>query len=310
MLTHQPIMVNEVLNGLSIQPRGIYIDATFGRGGHSAAILQALDKDGILIAFDQDPEAAHYATHHFTYKKDKRFRFMHQNFSTLEDTLNNQGMMGACHGILLDVGVSSPQLDDPQRGFSFQQSGPLDMRMNPDEGTSARQWLIHNDEQTIANTLWQYGQERLSRRIARAIKQALQRDALQTTADLSKLVQSMTPTPAYKHPEKRTFQALRIVVNNELNILKETLDQAWRALVHKGRLAILSFHSLEHQTVKQFIKDYNTQNEHIPKNIPIQPNKQKRVQLIRKCTAKEIEITNNPRARSAQLHILEKLTPA
>ena len=293
-------MVAEVTKHLITDTDGVYVDGTFGRGGHSAALLEQLSAKATLFAIDQDLEAIDYGHNHFS---DDRLQLIHDNFSNISAAMSDKD--GAIDGIFLDVGVSSPQLDEAHRGFSFQQSGPLDMRMDRSTGLTARQWLLKNDEPTIANALWEFGQERHSRTIAKHIKSALKKDGLHSTTELAKLVSAIVKREKNKHPATRTFQALRLVVNDEIPALEKTLEQCHALLKSKGRLATLTFHSLEHQVIKQFRKIKSGVPD-VPRGLPVTHN-QSTIKLIAKTTPSAAEISKNPRARSAQLTVIEKI---
>ena len=291
---------------MNIKPDGIYIDGTFGRGGHSRALLKRLGENGRLIAIDQDPEAIEYANTHI---KDKRFEIQYGSFEDVKTFCEARGLVGKVDGLLLDLGVSSPQLDDADRGFSFMREGPLDMRMNPKEGLSAKDWLKQVDEKTLKLVLQNYGEERFSGRIAREIKEASERDELQTTLDLANLIKQVSPkTEKNKHPATRTFQAIRIAVNRELDVLKNVLESAVEILAPGGRLSVISFHSLEDRIVKVFIRDQSM----IKDLFPDSPILIEVIEPVLKKVGKPIfpsteECKQNSRSRSAVLRIAEKL---
>lgn len=304
--THFSVLLQESLDGLNIKPDGIYIDGTFGRGGHSLALLNRLGENGRLIAIDQDPEAIEFANTHI---KDKRFEIQYGSFENLKSYCESRGLVGKIDGLLLDLGVSSPQLDDAERGFSFMREGPLDMRMNPEEGLSAKDWLKTVDEKTLKLVLQNYGEERFSGRLAREIKEASDRDELQTTLDLANLVKRVSPkTEKNKHPATRTFQAIRIAVNRELDVLKNVLESAVEVLAPEGRLSVISFHSLEDRIAKVFIRDQSRIKDLFPDS-PIQIEI---VEPVMKKVGKPIfpskeECQQNSRSRSAVLRVAEKL---
>lgn len=304
--THFSVLLNESLDGLNIKPDGVYIDGTFGRGGHSRALLGRLGEKGRLIAIDQDPEAIEYANQHI---QDSRFEIQYGSFEEVKSYCETRGLVGKVDGLLLDLGVSSPQLDDAERGFSFMREGPLDMRMNPEEGLSAKAWLKQVDEKTLKLVLQNYGEERFSGRIAREIKEASERDELQTTLDLANLVKRVSPkTEKNKHPATRTFQAIRIAVNRELDVLKNVLESAVEVLAPGGRLSVISFHSLEDRIVKVFIRDQSKIKDLFPDS-PIQLEV---IEPVIKKVGKPIfpsteECKQNSRSRSAVLRIAEKL---
>jgi len=299
-------MLQEAVAGLGVSGEGIYIDCTFGRGGHSRIILSQLNKNGHLLAIDQDPEAVAYAKQAFL---EPQFEIQQGSFEALEAYCADRGWLGQVDGILIDLGVSSPQLDEAERGFSFMRSGPLDMRMNPQSGLSAKEWLMQTDEKTLAQVIRQYGEEKFSGRIARHIKEAIAAGVLNTTLDLANIVKKASPkTEKHKHPATRTFQAIRIAVNRELDVLKTVLEASVRVLKPGGRLSVISFHSLEDRIVKQFIRDQSRLKDLFPDS-PIELEVVKPV--LKKIgkpifpTSKECE--ENPRSRSAVLRIAERL---
>lgn len=292
---HQSVLLKEAIEALALFPTGIFVDATFGRGGHSQAIIKNLNEQGRLIALDKDPEAIQYAKLHF---KDKRFSVFHSAFSQLEEVLTQYDLSGKVDGVLLDLGVSSPQLDAAERGFSFQQDGPLDMRMNPEIGLSASQWLMQASEQEIADTLFYLGEERFSRRIAKAIIEAQAVHPIETTSALVEIIKKAQPIrDRHKHPATRTFQALRLRVNQELEELEQVLPQIVNILKPGGRMAVISFHSLEDRIVKQFMKKNGRFSEENPHPA---------LQLIAKIKPSREETQSNPRSRSALLRVAEK----
>ncbi len=304
---HFPVMQGEVLSGLDIKPSGVYVDATFGRGGHSAAILQCLNDDGRLIAVDRDPDAIAVARQRFA--QESRFSIEQVAFAGLSDVLERRGLMGGVDGLLMDLGVSSPQLDNAARGFSFRQDGPLDMRMDPTSGISASDWLCQAGEGEIAQVLREYGEERFARRIARAIVNARQQTPIETTQQLATIVAAANPAwEKGKDPATRSFQALRIIVNRELDQLQLCLDQVVDILAVGGRLAVISFHSLEDRMVKRFIRR-QSQGDVVPRGMPI-TGAQQNITMRRIGPAQrpsQEEINENMRSRSAVLRVAEKL---
>lgn len=304
--SHYSVLLTESVDGLAIKPEGIYIDGTFGRGGHSRHILNSLGEKGLLLAIDQDPEAIEFAKQNFT---DARFSIQYGSFEHLIDYCLARGWVGKVDGLLLDLGVSSPQLDDAERGFSFMREGPLDMRMNPQAGLSAKEWLAEVDESTLKLVLQNYGEERFSGRIAREIKEASALGALNTTTDLANLVKRVSPkTEKNKHPATRTFQAIRIAVNHELDVLKKVLEAAVTILAPGGRLSVISFHSLEDRIVKVFMRDQSM----IKDLFPDSPILIEVVEPVLKRVGKPVfptaeECRQNPRSRSAVLRIAEKI---
>lgn len=285
---HIPVMDQEVLECLAIKPNGIYIDATFGRGGHSEAILEKLDSEGFLLAIDKDPAAMEYAK--VLLNQDARFMFERGSFAKMAQYARLRDWMGKVSGIVFDLGVSSPQLETPERGFSFMRDGPLDMRMDPTSGLAARTWLSKAKESEIADVLWEFGEERFSKRIAKAIVQARKMVPITRTLQLSELIMHAIPYKHKgKHPATRSFQAIRIFINQELFDLKQGLVGGIELLRTGGRLIVISFHSLEARIIKQCIQ------ENIGK-----------VRLITKRCVSKAEMLKNPRSRSAVMRVLEK----
>ncbi len=301
---HQSVMFNESIDALNIKTDGIYIDATFGRGGHAQGILNKLGEQGKLIAFDQDISAIKYAHKHFT---DNRLALIHSAFSNMLNIITEQGLMGKIDGILMDLGVSSPQLDNAQRGFSFKADGPLDMRMNQTIGMSAAQWLESANKEEIANVIYQFGDEKKSRHIATKIKKYQQKHTLETTLALANIVSSVVKGQKNKHPATRTFQAIRIFINQELKQLTDVLVQSKDILSKGGRLSIISFHSIEDRIVKRFIQK-NSRQKTLPKGLPIIEHKIEKTYLqdLGKYFASKAEISSNCRARSAILRVASK----
>ncbi len=305
--THQPVLLAEVLTGLSIKPDGIYVDGTFGRGGHAGAILAVLGPEGRLLAMDRDPQAIRSAEQQFG--DDPRFEIEQGAFTMLSNMIAQRQLQGRVNGLLLDLGVSSPQLDDASRGFSFSEDGPLDMRMDPASGISAAKWLETASESEISRVLKTFGEERFSRRIARSIVATRQETPLQTTRQLAGLVAAAVPVrEKNKHPATRSFQAIRIFINSELDEIAAVLDQVIEVLAPQGRLAVISFHSLEDRIVKRFIRD-EYRGEQAPPEFPLAgmdyvPRLKPVGKAIR---ASEAELNDNPRARSAVLRVAERL---
>lgn len=305
-LHHQPVLLQEVIDGLAIDPNGIYIDATFGRGGHCREILKRLGAQGHLLAFDKDPQAIEAAA---DLASDSRFEIVHATFSEITQHVESRGWLEKVNGILMDLGVSSPQLDDPARGFSFTREGPLDMRMNPTQGTDAATWVNQASEEDIARVLFEYGEERYARRIAKAIVNEREVAPLRTTKQLADLIAKASPTQERsKHPATRTFQALRIYINRELEELTACLKECLQVLSVGGRLCVISFHSLEDRIVKRFIQREAHGDPHLH-DLPIRDQEVKR--RLKKCGGlirpTSLETENNVRARSARLRIAEKL---
>jgi len=307
MQAHTPVLLDEVLAGLNLKPAGRYCDATFGRGGHTAAILAQLAPEGRVIAIDRDPEAIRAAAVQFG--AEPRLTVIRGSFGRLGECVRQAGLNGELDGVLLDLGVSSPQLDAAGRGFSFMQDGPLDMRMDNESGPTAAQWLARATEREITDTLFALGEERFARRIARAIVQTRSERALTRTADLATLVASAVPTrEPGKHPATRTFQALRMRVNDELEALAAALPQALGLLAAGGRLCVISFHSLEDRAVKRFIQR-ESQGDPVYAGLPdVPPHARPRLRRIgRAIRASDAEVARNPRARSAVLRVAERL---
>ncbi|HJR10691.1 MAG TPA: 16S rRNA (cytosine(1402)-N(4))-methyltransferase RsmH [Rhodanobacteraceae bacterium] len=303
-LEHIPVMRDAVLAGLAPQPAGRYLDGTFGRGGHARAVLDRLGPRGCLLVMDRDPEAIAHARREFG--SDPRVAIRHANFSGMGEW---DRALAGLDGVLLDLGVSSPQLDDAARGFSFQSDAPLDMRMDPATGESAADFLARADEREIADVLFRYGEERMSRRIARAIVVRRAEAPLHTTRGLAELVErTLGRRERNKHPATRTFQALRLRVNDELGSLERALPAAVEVLKPGGRLAVISFHSLEDRIVKQFIR--GPQPAPARRGLP-QPEKTPAPlhAIGRAQKADAGEVARNPRARSAVLRIAEKVAP-
>ncbi len=304
---HQPVLLEEALAALNVNPAGRYVDGTFGRGGHSAAILDALGEEGRLLALDKDPAAIEAANQRFA--GDPRFLIRQDSFAMMNAQVEALGWTHQIDGILLDLGVSSPQLDDARRGFSFQKDGPLDMRMNPQQGQSAAEWLAEAREQDIATVLKEYGEERFAKRIARAIVQARKEKAITTTKQLSEIVAAANPAwEKGKDPATRSFQAIRIYINRELDDLDEVLQQTVEMLKPGGRLVVISFHSLEDRRVKRFMRDA-ARGDDFPPDLPVmQAQLNPDLRLIGKAVrAGEAELEQNPRARSAVMRVAERL---
>lgn len=304
---HQPVLLHEAVDALAIRPDGIYVDATFGRGGHSELILRKLGASGRLVALDRDPDAIRSAA--TVIGDDPRFSIVHTSFDALEDIAVKLGIKGEIDGVLLDLGVSSPQLQDAQRGFSFMHNGPLDMRMNPDDELTAAAWLAEASQQQIKQVLSEYGEERFSGRIATAIVAQRQQMPLMTTSQLVELIERAVPRKdPGKHPATRTFQAIRIRINQELQQLSAVLEQALSILGKGGRLSVISFHSLEDRIVKRFLRDHSRVDT-LPKGVPVMASQlqQPILRLVGKAvTPSREEIRENPRARSSRLRVAEK----
>ncbi len=304
---HRPVLLSACLEALCLRPGGRYVDCTFGRGGHARALLQQLDAGSRLLALDQDPGAV--AEGRRLAAADSRFQMVHASFDHLSDLIRERDWLGRVDGLLFDLGVSSPQLDTPERGFSFLREGPLDMRMNPEQGESAAHWLARAGEKEIAEVIYRYGEERHARRIARAIVAARRQAPLETTTRLAEVVSQAHPAwKPDRHPATQTFQAIRIFINRELERLSRVLPQTLETLAPGGRLAVISFHSLEDRLVKRFIRD-QARGDDLPPDLPITADQlHPQLRPVGKAIyPDEAEIAANPRARSAVLRVAEKL---
>ncbi len=301
---HDSVLFNEVLKALNIKSGGIYVDATLGRCGHTQGILNHLDSLGSVIGFDQDIDAIKYAEINFS---DPRLGLIHSNFSNLNDELNKINLIGKVDGVLMDLGISSPQIDNADRGFSFNKDGLLDMRMDQSQRLTATEWLKETSEKEIADTLYQYGEEKRSRIIASTIKEYQKNSEIKTTLELANLISTVVKPGKNKHPATRSFQAIRIAINDELIMLSEALNQTIDALGKGGRLAVISFHSIEDRIVKQFIQKHSRPKQ-IPKGLPIMMNDTQPCLLkdLGKVKPSNEEIKINRRSRSAILRIAEK----
>lgn len=307
VLAHTTVLLTEAVQALHIKPNGLYIDGTYGRGGHTAKILECLSAEGRLLAIDKDPSAIQHARE--VHQGDVRFQIWHGSFCDFPLALAELGLANKVDGLLLDLGVSSPQLDEAERGFSFMRDGALDMRMNPDTGLSAQQWLMQAEEKEIAQVLWLYGEERFSRQIARAIVKARATEVLNSTLQLAELIAKAVPKrEPGKNPATRSFQAIRIKVNHELDDLELALKASLEHLKSGGRLAVISFHSLEDRMVKHFMREYSS-SPRLPKGLPIQAAAiTPPLRLVAKgVRPSEAEVDINIRARSATLRIAEKV---
>lgn len=302
-MSHISVLLNETVNAiLAGRHTGIFVDATFGRGGHTRLLLSKLDANAQVYAFDKDPQAIAVAEQ--LAKEDTRFHIIHASFAELKQQLHHLGI-AQVDGIMADLGVSSPQLDQAERGFSFMHDGALDMRMDNSQGLTAREWLNQIDETELANIIFKYGEERYSRRIAKAIKQA---GDIITTAQLAEIVKQAHPKwEKHKHPATRTFQAIRIAINQELEDVEQFLPQAVDMLKPQGRLAVISFHSLEDRIIKQFIQTESTLAQDDGWGLPQQTVDTRRLKKIDRIKASEQEVKENPRSRSAWLRSAERL---
>jgi 16S rRNA (cytosine1402-N4)-methyltransferase len=303
-MAHIPVLLTEALDALAVRPDGVYVDGTFGRGGHSRGLLARLGANGRLIALDRDPSAIS-AGQAIT---DERFTLVHARFAELADVLDELGVT-AVDGVLLDIGVSSPQLDDAERGMSFRQDAPLDMRMDTSRGETVAQWLARADEADIREVIRDYGEERFASAIAKAIVAARSERPVDTTYQLAQIVASAVRTrEAGQHPATRSFQALRIFINKELEELSLVLPQALAVLKPAGRLAVICFHSLEDRIVKRFMADQANPPQP-PRGLPLRADQLPRptMTLIARIRAGSEEVAANPRARSATLRVAEKV---
>ncbi|QQZ28192.1 16S rRNA (cytosine(1402)-N(4))-methyltransferase RsmH [Thiothrix subterranea] len=306
VLKHDTVLLQEAVQALNVQESGTYVDGTYGRGGHSALILESLGASGRLIVIDKDPVAIEHARQR--YAADARVFVWHGSFRDFPQALLAAGITDKIQGILLDLGVSSPQLDDAERGFSFMREGQLDMRMDITSGESAAQWLNRADEAQIADVLWRYGEERFSRQIAKEILRTRVNTPLETTTQLADLIASVVrKREPGKNPATRSFQAIRIKVNQELDDVEACLQQALESLASAGRLVVISFHSLEDRIVKHFLRDASSV-PNLPKGLPVMPTFiQPPMKLIGKAVrASEEEVEGNVRARSAIMRIGER----
>ncbi len=304
---HISVLLEEVIQALNIKKAGIYIDCTFGRGGHSKEILTHLGPEGKLFAIDKDPEALQFAKDGLV--EDQRFSITQCSFDHLAVQAQSWGIAGQVDGILFDLGVSSPQLDNAERGFSFRHEGPLDMRMNPSHGISASQWIAKVREQDLVKVIKEYGEERYAKRIARAIVQSRNVAPIMSTSQLAKIVSDAHPAwEKGKHPATRTFQAIRIYINQELETLKQVLPQAVNVLAADGRLVAISFHSLEDQVVKRFIQEQAKGDQYLP-DMPIPSSMLQPVlrKLGKMVAPVEQEKNQNVRSRSARMRVAEKI---
>ena len=307
-LQHITVLLDEAVAALVQNPDGLYIDGTFGRGGHSALILNKLSPLGRLMAIDKDLEAIACANTRFA--EDARFDIAHGSFSQLQEFVTERDMFAQVDGVLLDLGVSSPQLDDPMRGFSFQNDGPLDMRMDTTTGESVAQWIMRASQDEIADVIYTYGEDRHGRRMAKAVVEARAIAPIETTGQLAKIISDANPSwEKGKHPATRAFQAFRIHINRELEDLEKCLDQSLDSLKVGGRLVIISFHSLEDRIVKRFIRKHVKGDDHLPMSIPVTNDMlRQRLKAVGKMVkASATEVGENPRSRSAVMRIATKI---
>ena len=304
---HTPVLAAEALAGLALEAGGYYVDATFGRGGHTALILQALGREGTVLALDRDPQAI--AAGRARFADEVRLTLVHASFADLAALVPANAHGRACQGVLFDLGVSSPQLDDARRGFSFRADGPLDMRMDPTRGEPVSAWLARASFDEIREVIAGFGEERFARRVARAIVEARDERLLTRTSELARVVAAAVRTrEPGKHPATRTFQALRMFINDELGQLERGLHGALASLAIGGRLVVITFHSLEDRLVKRFMQRESQPDPALAHLPVLPPQARPALKLIgRKCRPGEAELKRNPRARSALLRVAEKV---
>ena len=306
--SHISVLLEEAINGLAIKADGCYIDGTFGRGGHSALILSHLNEQGRLIAIDRDPRAIVAAE---KFSDDPRFCIEHRGFADILSVASKHNVIGKVDGILLDLGVSSPQLDEAERGFSFMNDGPLDMRMDTSKGQTAAQWLAIADVEDITWVLRTFGEEKHAWKIANAIVDNREVHPLARTAELAQLIKTTAPQREIKkHPATRSFQAIRIYINSELEQIEKVLAASLEVLAEGGRLVVISFHSLEDRLVKQFMKKHS-QGKQVPRGLPIpeiELQKGKKLELIgRRLKPSKTEVSDNVRSRSSVMRVAQRL---
>ncbi len=304
-MSHVSVLLHETVDALLAgRSTGVYVDGTFGRGGHTRELLSKLDENARVYGFDKDPQALETAA--ILEQEDSRFKIIHASFADLKQELNARGIEFV-DGVMADLGVSSPQLDQAERGFSFMKDGPLDMRMDNSKGPTAAEWLVNIEEEDLANVIYKYGEERYSRRIAKAIKNA---GYIDTTAQLAEIVKVAHPKwEKNKHAATRTFQAIRIAINKELEDIDVFLPQAVEVLKPEARLAVISFHSLEDRLIKQFIQKESTLDEDFGWGMPGQQKDTRRLKKVSRVKASDEEVKANPRSRSAWLRVAERLAP-
>lgn len=306
MSLHNTVLLNEAVDALQVLPDGIYIDGTFGRGGHTKKILDGLGKHGKLLAFDKDSSAIMFGKEHFA--ADSRLEFINSSFTLIDRVSMDRNLVNNVNGVLLDLGLSNPQLTDSQRGFSFNKSGPLDMRMDQSLGMTAADWLNRANVKEIAEVFWKYGEEKNSKRIAKKIAEFREEELFSNTMQLSKLCEEVASRwKLGKHPATRVFQAIRIYINRELEDLYDGLQNIFKVLAPGGRLVVISFHSLEDRIVKRFMQQMSSDN--LPRKMPL---KNDEVKIFARRIGKKIrptpqEIYKNAQARSAVMRVLEKI---
>ena len=307
MAEHTTVLLNEAVDALIVDSDGFYVDGTFGRGGHTSEILQRLSPQGRVMAIDKDPQAIAAGREKFA--DEPRLEIVHGSFAELAQLVSERGMSGKVSGVLVDLGVSSPQLDQAERGFSFLRDGPLDMRMDTSRGESAAEWLAAAGEQEIADVIYQYGEERHSRRMARAVIREREKAPITRTVQLAEILKAAHPAwERGKHPATKAFQAIRIFINRELDDLQALLNQSVEVLAVGGHLVVISFHSLEDRLVKRFIRDQE-KGKPLPKNLPVM-DVQRDVRLRKLGKAIKPsggEVDDNLRSRSAVMRAAEKV---
>lgn len=307
MIEHKTVLLDEAVKAMLVDPDGFYVDGTFGRGGHCAQLLSCLSERGQVIAIDKDPQAITAGIERF--KQDNRLTMVHGSFADLAQIVEQAGQHGTVSGVLLDLGVSSPQLDQPQRGFSFLKDGPLDMRMDTTQGISAAEWIASADEAEIARVIKDYGEERFARRMAAAVVKARAEEPIIRTLQLAQILSAAHPAwERGKHPATKAFQAIRIFINRELADLEALLAQIIDCLKVGGRLVVISFHSLEDRRVKRFIRDQE-QGIKLPKNLPIRDTDRgiRLIKVGKPVKPANAEIDANPRARSAVMRVAQRV---
>jgi 16S rRNA (cytosine1402-N4)-methyltransferase len=307
MVEHIPVLAEEVLGALALEPDGYYVDATFGRGGHTALLLQALGREGRVLALDRDPQAIAAGSQRFAHEM--RLALVHASFADIRALVSAYAGGRDCRGVLFDLGVSSPQLDDPARGFSFRADGPLDMRMDPTRGEPVAAWLARAGVDEIREVIATLGEERFARRVAQAIVEARREHPIERTRALAELVARAVRTrEPGKHPATRTFQALRMHINDELGQLERALTGAVDSLANGGRLAVISFHSLEDRVVKRFMQRESQLDPEVAQLPIVPPQLTPRLKRVgRKLRPSREEVARNPRSRSALLRVAEKV---
>ena len=307
MVEHIPVLADEALEALALEPGGYYVDATFGRGGHTALLLQALGREGRVLALDRDPQAIAAGSQRFAHEM--RLALVHASFADIRALVSAYAGGRDCRGVLFDLGVSSPQLDDPARGFSFRADGPLDMRMDPTRGEPVAAWLARAGVDEIREVIATLGEERFARRVAQAIVEARREHPIERTRALAELVARAVRTrEPGKHPATRTFQALRMHINDELGQLERALTGAVDSLANGGRLAVISFHSLEDRVVKRFMQRESQLDPEVAQLPIVPPQLTPRLKRVgRKLRPSREEVARNPRSRSALLRVAEKV---